>query len=72
MKSRILVIGASSDLGFPISKALSEKENTLFLHYHNNPNRIESIKSESVFLSKADLRNEEECVQLIEDAKHKM
>lgn len=65
-KFRILIVGASSDLGKPIADALSENGHSLVLHYNRNAERLESLQSDSVFLKRADLCNEEEAQGLFD------
>lgn len=72
MKYRVLIIGASSDLGFPIAEKLYKQGHSLFLHYHSQSKKLETLASKNVFLSKADLRKENEAQLLFENAKHKL
>lgn len=65
---KILMTGANSDLGYPLAHELFHKGHRLYLHYHKNAHALETLKGDSVFLYKADLSEDRNCAELVNNA----
>jgi 3-oxoacyl-[acyl-carrier protein] reductase len=63
MYKKILIFGASSDLGQELIKSLIEKKDTFIVgHYNTNSNFYNNYKNhKNIFLIKSDLRNKIAC-----------
>lgn len=52
---RILILGASSDIGFELTKQFLKKNYFVIAHYNKNDKGLKKIKSQNLFLFKFDL-----------------
>ena len=56
LKKKILILGASSDIGTEVIKQLNKKNHYIFAHYFKNFKKIKFIKKEKLHLIKSDFK----------------
>ncbi|NPE27414.1 SDR family oxidoreductase [Methanococcoides sp. SA1] len=66
-KKKILITGASSDIGVALIKKLIKYNIVLGAHYFSNLAPLENIKGENIILLKGNLDNRGLCHQIVDD-----